>query len=234
MRIAIGLTLAAVLLAGCSSTSSVFGGGGSTASSAPAAEAADRPNFGDRVMDFLYTGKSNEHPAANSGAAQNDIECPFVTVREGASTWAVNDPGEPSPLTLRYQGDVGRLARDCHLVGNTLVMKVGMEGRIILGPKGAPGKIDVPIRFAVVHEGPIPQTILTRSYRKEVTIEPGSGNVSFTQVDDNISFPMPAVRSDLENYVVYVGFDPQALKPPVRKPARHKTRKPKPARTSGL
>lgn len=231
MRIAIGLMLAAVLLAGCSSTSSLFGS--SSASSSQVAGADDRPNFGDRVMDFFYTGKASEHPAASSPGSQNDIDCPFVTVREGASTWAVNGPGEPSPLNLRYQADVGRLARDCRLVGNTLVMRVGMEGRVILGPKGTPGTIDVPIRFAVVREGPTPQTILTRSYRRTVTIAPGSGNVSFTQVDDNIAFPMPVVKADLDNYVVYVGFDPQALKPPPHRPARKRAPRRLP-RTSGL
>ena len=59
-------------------------------------------------------------------------------------------------------------------------MQVGVQGRVILGPAGAPGTVDVPMRFAVVHEGPTPKTIVTKLDRVPVTIPPDDANVLFT------------------------------------------------------
>jgi hypothetical protein len=226
MRRASGLVLLSLLLAGCSSTGSMFG------SSSSGSGSSNQSGFGDRIRNLFGPGASeSEKPLAGTAEPDySDIECPVVTVREGASTYTVNGPGEPSAMTLRYEGTVGRVARECRVVAKMVQMKVGMEGRIILGPAGGPGKLDVPIRFAVVREGPVPQTILTKTYRKEVVIEPNANSVSFVEVDDQISFPLPANGKDFENYVVYVGFDPEALKPTARKPAARKSGPRKPAK----
>jgi hypothetical protein len=182
----------------------------------------DDPTVGDRVMDFFITGRSTK---AVGQTANEDIDCPQVAVREGAATMTVNGPGEPSALNVRYQGTIGRLARECSVANKMMRLKVGMEGRIVVGPAGATGTVDVPLRFALVREGPVPQTILTKVYRKEIAIEPGIGNVPFVEIDDSFAFPMPASVSDLDNYVLYVGFDPEALKKPApRKPAPRKRR----------
>jgi len=122
-------------------------------------------------------------------------------------------------MTLRYQGTIGRTARECRVVGKTLQMKIGVEGRIILGPAGGPGKVDVPLRFAVVREGPRPVTILTKDYRIPVTVEPGATNVPFVQIDDALTIPLPSA-AELSAYVVYVGYDPEVLKKP--KPRRRR------------
>ncbi len=54
-----------------------------------------------------------------------------------------------------------------------------MEGRVILGPEGAPGQIDVPLRFAVVEEGIDPKIIATKLDRVAVTVPPNDSNVLF-------------------------------------------------------
>ena len=57
--------------------------------------------------------------------------------------------GDTSATGVRYQLSFDRLARQCTLVGTTLVMKVGVQGRIVVGPSGGPGQVDVPLRYAV-------------------------------------------------------------------------------------
>jgi len=116
-------------------------------------------------------------------------------------------------MTLRYQGTIGRTARECRIAAGTVHMRIGVEGRIILGPAGGPGQMDVPLRFAVVREGPKPVTIVTKDYRVPVTIEAGANNVPFVHIDEELTFPLPSV-DELSNYVVYVGYDPEALKKP--------------------
>lgn len=161
-------------------------------------------------------------------AAQTDFECPGVDIRTGASTLAISAPGrpssteavDPSALELRYQGSIVRTARECSQRAGVVSIKVGVEGRIVVGPAGGAGQLDVPIRYAVVKEGTEPKTIVTRLHRVPVTVAADAGRVSFSHVADDLSFPMPAVAGEIDSYVVYVGFDPQAEAKPRPAPRR--------------
>jgi hypothetical protein len=107
---------------------------------------------------------------------------------------------------LRYQLSFGQTARECRVQDGTLTIKVGVQGRAILGPFGTPGSVDVPIRYAVVREGPEPRTIVTKFKRAGATIAPGQTHVQFVDIEEGLSFPIPPA-SELSAYVVYVGFD---------------------------
>jgi hypothetical protein len=54
-----------------------------------------------------------------------------------------------------------------------------------------------------------------------VAIAGAIDRVTFTHVEPDVTFPMPVPAANIDNYVVYVGFDP--LGAPVKKPpARRK------------
>src|SRR6266849_1297917 len=83
-----------------------------------------------------------------------EINCPSVEYRIGAATMAVNSPGtENAALGLRYQASFVQTARECILRGNDLAIKIGVQGRIVVGPAGGPGQINIPLRYALVREG---------------------------------------------------------------------------------
>lgn len=162
-----------------------------------------------------------------AGLSADDLPCPDVQVRHGASTLIVGNgaarEGEPSPLDVRYQGSLVQMARECHVRAGVMTMKVGVVGRVITGPAGGPGSLDVPLRVAVVKEGVNPVTITTQEVRIPVTINNDVDRVSFTHVYPDVSFPLPRPLADIDSYVVYVGFDP--LGPEKKKPARrHRSR----------
>ncbi len=209
------MAAAMLVLAGCSSTESVLGSLGlpGTSSSQPS----------------NLVGTPPGQAATNSASAIDpQSNCPVVDVRQGASTFVINAPGaDRNVLDLRYQGTISKLARECILLGASMRIKVGVEGRVILGPAGGPGEVIVPLRFALVREGIEPKTIASNFYRVPVNIPPGEGNVPFTHVEQNLTFATPPL-SELENYVVYVGFDTQMLEQKPRKP--RKARKPAPRR----
>jgi hypothetical protein len=109
-----------------------------------------------------------------------------------------------------------------------VAMRVGVEGRVILGPAGAPGQVDVPVRIAIVHEGVTPRTIVTKLHRVPVTVPPDNTNVPFTHIEEELTFPMPR-GNEIDSYIVYIGFDPtgareiERKRPPTR-PARSPAR----------
>jgi hypothetical protein len=85
-------------------------------------------------------------------------------------------------------------------------IKFAAEGRIVLGPLGTPGSVDVPLHYAVVREGPQPKVIVTKFKRIRTTIGPGKTHALFVDIDSGLRFAVPP-RPDLAAYIVYVGFD---------------------------
>jgi hypothetical protein len=200
--------LAALALSGCSS----FSGGSSDGSLTSR-------------FSSLFPGSNSSAAQANAaatGPAFDDDECPVVDIRAGAGTLMVGGKtGDTTATDLRYQLSFNQMARQCTAVGTTVVMKVGVRGRIVLGPAGTAGQVDVPLRYAVVQEGPEPKTIVTKFKRIAASVPPGETNVPFSDVEENLSFPLPP-RQDLDAYVVYVGFDEvgdASEKKPAKKPA---------------
>lgn len=195
--------LAAIALSGCSSGSGL--------------------SFGERFNQAAATGTTVAQAQPTPESTSVSV-CPSVDVRPGTSSLAFSAPGGQGAMGLRYQATLGQTARECHAVGGNLNMKVGVQGRIILGPAGGPGTIEVPLRLALVQEGPSPKTHWTKLYRIPVTIAEGVPNVAFTHVEEDLTVPMPAGNA-IEAYVVYVGFDALALKeqPPKKPPTRKRT-----------
>ena len=215
-----GLLMIALAAGGCSTNS---------ASDASASSDAGSSSITGRMGSLFGSKSSTDGSVANAIAANpvTDIECPDVDIRTGAATLMVgSNPGEnpPAALNLRYQGTIVRAARECAVVAGTVTMKVGVEGRIIKGPAGGPGQIDVPLRIAVVEEGPKPKTVLSKFYRIPVAIgdEPYT---SFTKVDSSIAFPMPNPAGLIDSYIVYIGFDPSGAAQGVKQHPTRKSRK---------
>ena len=147
--------------------------------------------------------------------------CPPVDIRRGASTLSIATKTQGATANdLRYQLSFNETARQCSQVGTTVSIRVGVQGRVIVGPAGAPSQVDVPLRYAVIREGVEPKTIATKFKRFNVPIPAGETNVTFTDIDEDLSFPMPSF-AELDAYVVYVGFDDigdrSARRPPAKK-----------------
>jgi hypothetical protein len=171
----------------------------------------------DRIKG-LFGGKPDQPPAAQDGSAappanQSEMDCPDVSIRAGASTYAVGMPGkEAAGADLRYQVTITKTARDCTRNGDSITARVGIQGRVIAGPAGAPDTVEVPLRVAVVQGGITETTIATKAYTTTVQMSE-DGSVPFTLVADDLVYPVPTGKS-ADSYIFYIGFDPQALAPP--------------------
>jgi len=174
----------------------------------------------------LFGGKSDEEPATNApGAAvpqdTGDLTCPPVTVRAGAATYAVAAPGkQPVGNDLRFQATISKMARECTVNGGVITARIGIQGRVIAGPAGAPASVQVPIRVAVVQGGVSEKTVATKAYQTTVTMTEG-GSEPFTLLAEDLTYPAPSGAIG-GSYLFYIGFDPQSLKPERPAPKKKK------------
>lgn len=162
----------------------------------------------------LFGGKSDEQqpPIVDNKEPVPDINCPPVGIRAGASTYAVAAPGkEAVGNDVRFQATISRTARECVKAGGDITARIGIQGRVIVGPAGAPASVEVPLRVAVVLGGVTEKVIATKAYRTNVEIGE-QDSVPFSLVVDDLVFPEPS-GADIDKYIFYIGFDPQALAP---------------------
>ncbi|HEV7877969.1 MAG TPA: hypothetical protein VGP39_07780 [Bradyrhizobium sp.] len=188
------------------------------------ASTASAQSITDRFKS-LFGGKSDATAPtapAEGQAETGGLTCPDVKVRAGASTYAVAAPGkQPVGSDVRYQATITRTARDCNLNAGQITARIGIQGRVIVGPAGAPASVEIPLRVAVVQGGVNEKTIATTVVRTTVSMAEGL-SVPFSVVAEDVVYP--AVSPDINDlYVFYIGFDPQALKPePKQKGAKKK------------
>ncbi len=138
-------------------------------------------------------------------AAGAPIACPAVQIRsgtQGVTRYAGGRDGDAS--AVRHQFSILRSARDCRFQNDTLFLRIGVAGRVILGPSGSSGTVSAPMRFVVARGGVEP--VYSDVQTVTVNIPPGSTSSDFDVVQSNVQV---AVRTDetVGNFQIFVGFD---------------------------
>ena len=208
-RVALSLAVAGAVLSGCAG-GSMFG-----------ASSDSSPSIGTRFSQ-LFGSKSQAVGETAPPPVDNELSCPPVSIRAGASTYGVAAPGkQPVGADLRFQATITRTARECSYNSGEITARIGIQGRVIAGPSGAPASVEIPLRVAVVAAGVQEKTIATKVYRTTVSMN-DTGSVPFSLVAEDVVYPVPPGATG-DSYIFYIGFDPQALKPePPARPARKK------------
>src|SRR5215470_7723515 len=121
-RCAAALLVSAAILSGCSLASSV--------------ESSDSsPSFTSRFASFFSSATPSVTQPQPPTPSAPDVECPGVDIRTGASTMNIAaKTSDPTAGDLRYQLSFGQTARECAVQGAIMIIKVGVQGRVILGP----------------------------------------------------------------------------------------------------
>jgi len=193
---------------------------GSGAAVAP----ASAQSITDKLKNLFGGSKPEEQqqPQAEPTEPQADLDCPQVAIRAGASTYAVAAPGKQAVGNdVRFQATITKTARDCTKLNGEITARIGIQGRVIAGPAGAPPSVEVPLRVAVVQGGVGEKVIATKAYRTTVNLGEGE-SVPFSFVADDLVYPVPGAAV-ADNYIFYVGFDPQLV--PADKPKVVKKKK---------
>ena len=174
-------------LGGCNSiTTGLYGSAAEDADQQAAAAAASGPSGPVRV---------NMDP---------DAECPQINVPSGASSYS-SYAGSPDAGNVRFQARISQFARECTLnPGNTVTIRVGVEGRVILGAKGSPGAYPAPLTITVRdRSGKV--IVASRAQRLSVRVPAGDTQGTFKVIDNGIVVPI-GQEKPLSSYEIIVGF----------------------------
>ena len=171
----------------------LLGGCGSTSNSAGTTE--------QKITTALLFGGQTTLPEPPKVAAR-EVTCPATAILEGTAAYRV---GDQAARGVSYQAAINDLARDCALEGQRFRVKVGVQGRVILGDAGKAGTYSIPVRVAVRRGN---DTVYTKLIPVSVTIAANEAQSPVVVVDDAISLPVSAEDPGLE-YKVFVGIDPQ-------------------------
>jgi hypothetical protein len=141
--------------------------------------------------------------------------CPPVGVAEGGAALQALGGQGGNAASIRTQMSLGQLARECtRRQDGSIGVKVGVEGRVLLGPAGAPGRFDVPLTIAIKYDDKV---VTSRSRRTSVTVAPGEAQGFFSIIEEDLVVPA-AMGRDYEIEVGLGGAKAKA-KPPSRRKA---------------
>jgi len=171
----------AALTGGCMSTG--------TSSSQNAAPGGTDTSF---LNIFKYGGLTKPESMKEE---DEEIECPSVQILDGTAALRAE-----SGAGVRHQFSVVQTARECRAEGSNIIIKMGVEGRALLGPSGSPGSFTVPVRF-VAKRGD--KVIASKLVRQNVTIPSGDTQATFIAIEEGMSVPK-AGAAELE---LFVGLD---------------------------
>ena len=186
-------------LAGCGmpSLTGIFG-------SAPPVQVAGQ---GVTEQGMLDAAKSDPGTVSNEFAATR--ACPQFAAWPGKQQATAYEPGrEGDGLAIVHRGEITQTARECQMQAGRVTIKYGFSGRVLLGPRGVPGPVGLPVDVFVTNGSK--ERIAGDSLRVEVEITQDRPIGYFSAVR-TLSFDIPegARPSD---YKLFVAFDQSAPK----------------------
>jgi hypothetical protein len=147
---------------------------------------------GNALQNLLLYGGPTVPPAAPRPAIEV-ADCPPVTVGEGGAALRAVAGGEGA---IRSQISIANVARECTgREDGSIVVKVGVEGRALLGPGGSPGRFEAPVTIELKRGE---RVLSRRTVRAPVTIPSGRFEQNFVIVEDNFVVPPETGEFDIE------------------------------------
>ncbi|WP_137932266.1 hypothetical protein [Mesorhizobium comanense] len=136
---------------------------------------------------------------------------------QAAADAAAATPPDDSARII-YQASISDVTRDCGNDNGQLTMKIAVAGKIVPGPKFAPGTITMPIRTAVMHGTDV---LYSQIHQYQVQVTDPSVATQFVFIDSNIVVPAPSAQ----DYQAYAGYDETTPKATTDKPKKKTHRK---------
>jgi hypothetical protein len=151
----------------------------------------------------LAAAKAGAQPGAAlpEGAS---LHCPQVVAWPHDRLLTIYQPGRVGDSqAIVHRGEITKMARECELSPDRVVVKYGFAGRVLLGPKGQPGPVTLPFSIRVSDAD---RKVLANDATKVSTTIAQDNQVGYFSVVKEITFPI-AMGTRPEDYKVFVAFE---------------------------
>ena len=206
--------------------------------SAPVVHAGDdidedilTPSWSDKIGKSFQNGMTSMTKTMGFGKPtpppppEAPSGCPTIAILDGTQSQRVMAAGAADNQGVRYQYSLFNVGRECTISGGRIALKVGVGGRVLLGPAGSAGHFDIPIRVVVFNEV-AQKPVESKLYRVSASVPSGQAGAPFEFVSDNLLVPLAAGQNG-GDYSIKVGFDAKGTDAAVRSPkARRGKHKP--------
>ena len=204
------LVLASALAAGVSGCglssltsglgSSVFGG-----SSSDAAASGDGKVNAEQLLAAAKSGDGSAMPA--TGTIETAPGCPKVSVWPRDNNLTIYEPGRVGDgLAIMHRGEITKTARECTVEPGRVTVKYGFSGRVLLGPRGKSGPVQLPVSIFVTDAK---REKLSTETAKVDTIVAVENPIGYFSAVRTVTIPVPEGARPGE-FEVFVGFDRNA------------------------
>jgi hypothetical protein len=143
-------------------------------------------------------------PTMQTGASGDSLHCPQVVAWPHDRLLTIYAGGAVgNTQAIVHRGEITKLARECQIFGNQVTVKYGLAGRVLLGPRGKPGQMTMPISIKVSDAD---RRVLITDKTSVSTMIPTENPVGYFSVVKEISFPI-SMGTRPEDYKVFVAFE---------------------------
>jgi hypothetical protein len=190
---AVALTGLGLLLAGC--------GGGLFGSESPAV--TDPAGTSSSALgNLMRFGTTSPPPVLE--IPEDEIACPPVLIAPGGAALRI---GGGASESVRSQITITDVARECaRAPGGGITMRVGAEGRVLVGPAGSSGALGATMRIDVRRGDTL---LSSRNVRIGATVPSGEAQASWVHVEPGIAVPAAALAGTAD-VDVFVTLNPGA------------------------
>lgn len=120
-------------------------GGGMFGSSSPKTDVASVSE-----EQLLAAAKSAEGTTGSTSIGEVAAGCPRFVVAPRDNHITFYEPGRAGDgLAIIHRGEITKTARECQVEPGRVTVKYGFSGRVLLGPKGKPGNVSLPVNVVV-------------------------------------------------------------------------------------
>lgn len=128
-----------------SSLTSGLGGGMFGGSSQQAA--ADQVNA-EQLLTAAKAGDASTTGSTNVGEVAHG--CPKMVLASRDNNITFYEAGRAGDgLAIMHRGEITKTARECQVEPGRVTVKYGFSGRVLLGPRGKPGNVSLPVNVTV-------------------------------------------------------------------------------------
>lgn len=156
---------------------------------------------------LLDAAKSGDPTTGSTFVGEVDAGCPRLIIAPHdnyITFYQVGHVGDA--LAVAQRGEITKTARECQIEPGRVTVKYGFSGRLLLGPKGQPGNVTLPITVAVNDS----KRTKVASDSAKVDVNVGLDKpISYFSAVRTVTFPI-AEGARPGEYELIIGFDSRA------------------------